>query len=133
MMIGSTWKAKATPSSGRTGPKRNSMPELEVFMTAWTPSVSSLRARRPRSQYRTMTAKAIWMMRAPITVRRFIARWLFESRNAMAIRTTTPARPHNTCMPLLPFGVDSSSPRKLRVLQPAHSRSPLCVGLLPYG
>src|SRR5215213_11868846 len=47
-----------------------------------------------------MTPRTTWIANAPNTVRGFMVRRLFESRNAMSRRTTMPPTPHSTCIRL---------------------------------
>src|SRR3954451_17598217 len=51
-----------------------------------------------------MTPRTTWIANGLNTGRGFIARRLFESRNAMARRTTMPPIPHSTCIRLPPSG-----------------------------
>src|SRR5215210_273697 len=53
-----------------------------------------------------MTPRRNWLANATNTVRGFMALRLFESRNAMARRTTMPPTPHSTCIRLPPSGLD---------------------------
>jgi hypothetical protein len=102
-MTGKTWKAKTKPCSpGRAAPKRNWIPSLEEFMTAWTPLDTACKTRLPASQYRTMTPKATWIASAPSTVRGLIARRFVESRNARKRIKTIPPMPHKICCISLP-------------------------------
>lgn len=73
-ITGSTWKANTLPSSGSTGPNRNSIPADDASTTVCTAPVTASNPCWPAGQYRTTAPNTTWMASAPRTVRGLIAR-----------------------------------------------------------
>jgi hypothetical protein len=71
-MIGSTLMAKLNPmtSVSASGPKTMSMPAFEYLITASTPELSQVMARRPQSKYSTNAAIAACRANAATTTLR---------------------------------------------------------------
>ena len=101
MITGSTFKAKTKPSLPKTsnilpevkGPKRNAIPSLAELITACTPEEILLSTAIPESVKSTNAGTDICNARAPNIVRGLIDFLLFEKRNAIPNKTTTPTKP----------------------------------------